>query len=158
MARIKTWFRFCDHHQPFPNSRFKAMNPIVRTALRFDLDLINQNHPFPIHDLEPRTKPIEFIEFWFRFHWTTMRWRREKERDKETHPSKRYPYPCPNPFSRLKPIPKRTRFIAFLNFFNHALSDRWERREGWMTGSGAKPGCHLTVGVIYGMKAGLTES
>ena len=84
---------------------------------------------------------------WFRFYWTA--WRRGWE-ERETHPSRWCPYPCPCPFSRLKPIPKTYTFYYLPRFFNHALSDRWRaERRVWMTGSGAEPECHLTAGVIY---------
>ena len=84
---------------------------------------------------------------WFRFYLTA--WRRGWE-ERETHPSRWCPYPCPCPFSRLKPIPKTYTFYYLPRFFNHALSDRWRaERRVWMTGSGAEPECHLRAGVIY---------
>ena len=39
------------------------MNPILRTLLKFDLDLINHSHPFPIHDLEPEPKRLNLLKF-----------------------------------------------------------------------------------------------
>ena len=52
---------FINNPQPFPNSRFKAMNPIVRILLRFDLDFnwnprerTRQMIPLRIH---PRSRP-----------------------------------------------------------------------------------------------------